>query len=200
MVKRKKFDKKYWFSIFLSILFFVVGFFGGKSYVNNGDFADLQNKYNLLNSSYNKLQVINSPNSISTMNQIGDNTIRTDIPQPKFELKSISYEKIEEGIYKEKFRLSIDSQVPIQTLRIAINDSNIISINANKDAMSSIMFKITTGTYEGLKYFQWDNAVGSYIIEVVTTSTPIDVSKIIIIYIDNSNKEYMAVSSPDSSS
>ena len=71
MTRKKKFDKKYWFGIFLSILLFVVGFFAGKSYVINGDFANLQNRYDLLNSTYQKNCILNSPNSIQSINQQG---------------------------------------------------------------------------------------------------------------------------------
>ena len=94
LVKNKKYDKKYWFSILLSILLFIIGFFVGKSYVINGDFADLQNEYNLLNSSYSKLIVQNSQGNIITQNQQGNNLLVTPKKPPR-KLNAKSKSKID---------------------------------------------------------------------------------------------------------
>lgn len=82
-----KFLKKpeFWVTTVIAILLaFVGGFFTGKSYVINGDFADLQNEYNFLNSSYNKMMVQYSQ-GIFTQNQQGNNLFVNQI-KPKREL------------------------------------------------------------------------------------------------------------------
>ncbi|MBI5804325.1 hypothetical protein HY450_03715 [Candidatus Pacearchaeota archaeon] len=62
-------------TIIALLLTFVGGLFIGKSYVINGDFAELQNEYNLLNSSYNKFIIQNSQGNIVTQNQQGNNLV-----------------------------------------------------------------------------------------------------------------------------
>ena len=64
-------------TIIAIILTFVGGFLAGQSYVIDGNYAELQNEYNLLNSSYDELVVQNSQGNIVTQNQQGNNLLVT---------------------------------------------------------------------------------------------------------------------------
>lgn len=73
-----KFLKKpeFWIATIIAIILtFVGGFIAGKSYVIYGDYADLNNKYTFLNSSYNKLIIQDSSNNIITQDQQGNNLL-----------------------------------------------------------------------------------------------------------------------------
>lgn len=75
-------------TIIAIILTFCGGFLAGHSYVINGDFTELQNKYDLLYSSYNKLITQNSQGNIVTQNQQGNNLlVNQEKPARKLEMK-----------------------------------------------------------------------------------------------------------------
>ncbi len=140
-------------------------------------------KINVENSTIeNSNLVADSPNSV---NIVGDKNVvnKLDLPPPEFKGTIISQNKISEAVYQTKLQLDIISQFQLQKIQIGVIDNNIISIDARKNSMMSVMQGIIQSSSNGRAFISFENATGSYILTIKTKNQDSDLlSKININY------------------
>ena len=106
-----------------------------------------------------------------------------DLPPPEFKGTIISQNKISEAVYQTKLQLDIISQFQLQKIQIGVIDNNIISIDARKNSMMSVMQGIIQSSSNGRAFISFENATGSYILTIKTKNQDSDLlSKININY------------------
>ena len=148
---------KFWITTIITIILtFIGGFFIGQSIVINGDFTDLQNDYNLLNSSYNKLIVQNSQ-GIFTQNQQGDNVLITpEKPPRKLDVNLKNQIDVMLSTYEGKKILLNYLNGDTEAFDFANKINNYLTQKGYNVEGSSI---ITSGKMTGQKMFNDDNRI-----------------------------------------
>lgn len=123
----------------------------------------------------------NSPGSIATKNQKGDNyIINRDIPDPKFYYKYISKNIANGNFFETKILFTIDSKIMLKNVYLEARSPSIIKFKVTPQR-SGMSFFGHSGTREGLAFTNVTNAWGEYILTLVSKS-PEDNPEIICEY------------------
>jgi len=119
---------------------------------------------------FNKINQENSPGSIATIGQTGDNIIinpEVDIPEPTLSIKEISAHQLVNNLYKTELLLTIDSSVPIPQLYLEVKAPTITEMETVAQRTGGSMSG-HSGLREGYAFTNLINAYGSYKIIILT--------------------------------
>ena len=118
----------------------------------------------------NKITITDSPGSIATINQKGDNVIinpQISIPPPKFSINYISRNVPIDTLYKTELLLIINSAVQINNLYLEARAQSIVEFSANAQRTGLVQIG-HTGTRNGWAFTNIPNAWGRWKLIILT--------------------------------
>ena len=110
------------------------------------------------------IMVNNSPGSIVTKNQQGNNTVINELPEPKLNFQIISSNVPQGNLFKTEYHLSIESKVPLRRLYLTAKAPSAVDFKIKSDDGS--MFNLWEGKQDGMPFVALTNAWGGYTLQV----------------------------------
>jgi len=118
----------------------------------------------------NQIDISQSPGSIATINQDGDNTILnpiTDIPEPQFKFKILNKNQPYQNYYKTEYSLEIISKIQVNNLYLEARATSIVEFEAEAQRTGGIIIG-HTGKREGWAFTNIPNAWGKWTLLILT--------------------------------